>query len=146
MEEVYPPKIGEFAYVTDGACTSEEILLEELFILNILSWRITPLTINSWLNIYMQIASEGRSAQSRLVKESDAAASALRGYTFVIPQYSSLEFVVCGQLIDLAVLHLEVNMFPYSMIAAATMAHTFGKEVAVRVSGETFCKFIIIKP
>ncbi|XP_053622183.1 G1/S-specific cyclin-E [Plodia interpunctella] len=135
VEEVYPPKIGEFAYVTDGACTTEEILLEELLILKILSWSITPITINSWLNIYMQLASEGRSAKRRLIGESDLGANALRSYTFVFPQYSSLEFVICGQLIDLAVLHVEVNMFPYSVVAAAAMAHSFNKDLAVRVSG-----------
>ncbi|XP_041975567.1 G1/S-specific cyclin-E [Aricia agestis] len=135
VEEVYPPKIGEFAYVTDGACTTEEILLEELLILKILSWNITPITINSWLNIYMQLASEGRSAKRRLLGESDIGANALRGYTFVFPQYSSLEFVMCGQLVDLAVLHVDVNQFSYSTVAAAAIAHTFGKELALRVSG-----------
>lgn len=135
VEEVYPPKIGEFAYVTDGACTTDEILLEELLILKILSWSITPITINSWLNVYMQLASEGRSAKRRLIGESDVGANALRGYTFVFPQYSSLEFVICGQLIDLAVLHVDVNMYPYSAVAAAAMAHAFSKEVGTRVSG-----------
>lgn len=137
VEEVYPPKISEFAYVTDGACTAEDILLEELLILKILSWSITPITINSWLNIYMQLASEGRSAKRRLLGESDVGANALRGYTFVFPQYSSLEFVVCGQLVDLAVLHVDVNKFPYSAVAAAAIAHTFSEDLALRVSGES---------
>ncbi|XP_049873706.1 G1/S-specific cyclin-E [Pectinophora gossypiella] len=135
VEEVYPPKIGEFAYVTDGACTTEEILLEELLILKILSWNITPITINSWLNVYMQLASEGKSAKRRLLGESEPGVNALRGYTFIFPQYSSLEFVVCGQLIDLAVLHVDVNMYSYSAVAAAAMAHAFTKELALRVSG-----------
>ncbi|XP_045775969.1 G1/S-specific cyclin-E isoform X1 [Maniola jurtina] len=135
VEEVYPPKIGEFAYVTDGACSTEEILLEELLILKILSWSITPITINSWLNIYMQLASEGRSAKRRLLGESDVGINALRGYTFVFPQYSSLEFAVCGQLVDLAVLHVDVNKFAYSAVAAAAIAHAFNKELALRVSG-----------
>jgi G1/S-specific cyclin-E1 len=122
--------------VTDGACTAEEILEQELLILKILSWSLTPITINGWLNIYMQLASEGRSAKRRLVGESDVGANALRGYTFVFPQYSSLDFVVCGQLIDLAVLHVDVNRFSYSVVAAAAIAHTFSKELAIRVSGE----------
>ncbi|XP_013149557.1 PREDICTED: G1/S-specific cyclin-E isoform X2 [Papilio polytes] len=135
VEEVYPPKVSEFAYVTDGACTTEEILLEELLILKVLSWSITPLTINAWLNVYMQVSSEARGAKRRLIGESDVAANALRGYTFVFPQYSSLEFVVCGQLVDLAVLHVDVNRFAYSTVAAAAMAHAFNKELAMRVSG-----------
>lgn len=143
VEEVYPPKIGEFAYVTDGACTAEEILLEELLILKILSWSITPITMNSWLNVYMQLASEGRSAKRRLLGESDVGANALRGYTFVFPQYSSLEFVICGQLIDLAVLHVDVNLFPYSAVAAAAIAHAFNKELGIRVSGRSHCSLYV---
>uniref|UniRef100_A0A182W6W7 Uncharacterized protein n=1 Tax=Anopheles minimus TaxID=112268 RepID=A0A182W6W7_9DIPT len=55
VEEIYPPKIGEFAYVTDGACTEEDILREELLVLAALEWRINPVTVMGWLGLYMQI-------------------------------------------------------------------------------------------
>ena len=32
FQEIYPPKVKEFAYVTDGACTVEDILCQELII------------------------------------------------------------------------------------------------------------------
>lgn len=35
IEEIYPPKIHEFAYVTDTACTDDEILGQELIILKV---------------------------------------------------------------------------------------------------------------
>ena len=35
LQEIYPPKISEFAYVTDGACTENEILHEELLMLKV---------------------------------------------------------------------------------------------------------------
>lgn len=35
LEEIYPPKLSEFSYVTDGACTDDEILLEELVMLKV---------------------------------------------------------------------------------------------------------------
>lgn len=35
LEEVYPPKLNEFSYVCDGACTNGEILACELLILNV---------------------------------------------------------------------------------------------------------------
>lgn len=35
LEEVYPPKVSEFSYVCDGACTNNEILTCELLILNV---------------------------------------------------------------------------------------------------------------
>ncbi|XP_050072276.1 G1/S-specific cyclin-E, partial [Anopheles maculipalpis] len=55
VEEIYPPKIGEFAYVTDGACTDEDILREELLVLSTLDWKINPVTVMGWLGLYMQI-------------------------------------------------------------------------------------------
>lgn len=35
LEEIYPPKLSEFSYVTDGACTDDEILIEELLMLKV---------------------------------------------------------------------------------------------------------------
>lgn len=35
MEEIYPPKVSEYAYVTDGACTESEIHAMELSILKV---------------------------------------------------------------------------------------------------------------
>ena len=35
LQEIYPPKLTEFAYVTDGACTEDEILDQELLILKV---------------------------------------------------------------------------------------------------------------
>lgn len=35
MEEIYPPKISEFAYVTDGACDEAQIQMQELGILQV---------------------------------------------------------------------------------------------------------------
>ena len=35
LQEIYPPKLSEFAYVTDGACTENEILDEELLMLKV---------------------------------------------------------------------------------------------------------------
>lgn len=35
LEEIYPPKLTEFSYVCDGACTEDEILSCEVLILNV---------------------------------------------------------------------------------------------------------------
>uniref|UniRef100_A0A8D0SW64 G1/S-specific cyclin-E1 n=1 Tax=Sus scrofa TaxID=9823 RepID=A0A8D0SW64_PIG len=55
LEEIYPPKLHQFAYVTDGACSGDEILTMELIIMKALKWHLSPLTIVSWLNVYMQV-------------------------------------------------------------------------------------------
>uniref|UniRef100_A0A5F5PSG3 G1/S-specific cyclin-E1 n=1 Tax=Equus caballus TaxID=9796 RepID=A0A5F5PSG3_HORSE len=36
LEEIYPPKLHQFAYVTDGACSGAEILTMELIIMKLL--------------------------------------------------------------------------------------------------------------
>lgn len=56
-EEIRPPTVNEFAELTDGACKPEEIIDHEVVILSAINWDITPMTPNSWLNIYMQILS-----------------------------------------------------------------------------------------
>lgn len=137
---MYPPKIGEFAYVTDGACTTEDILSEEIDILSILKWQTTPTTINRWLNAYMQLISINDPKQLSS-PACVAVPNEVKQYTFIFPQYSSLEYVICGQLVDLAALHVGVNAFPYSLVAAAAVAHIFDKDIAVRVSSKNIVVF-----
>lgn len=35
FQEIYPPKLHQFAYVTDGACTEDEIVSMELIIMKV---------------------------------------------------------------------------------------------------------------
>jgi cyclin E len=58
IEEIYPPKLHDFAYVTDGACSEEEILSIEVSILKGLGWGLSPMTPNSWVKLYMQVGPE----------------------------------------------------------------------------------------
>ena len=55
MQEIYPPKLPDFAYVTDGACNEEAILRMELIVLSTLNWAMAPTTAVTWLMTYMQI-------------------------------------------------------------------------------------------
>ncbi|KAF7399049.1 G1/S-specific cyclin-E1-like [Vespula maculifrons] len=118
VEEIYPPKIAEFAYVTDGACTEEEILGKELIILKGLGWNLSPMTAPGWLNIYMQIESGDWSKPN----------------VFIYPQYSGLQYSQAAQLLDLATLDEGSLKFPYSHIAAGAIYHTQGRERALRAS------------
>lgn len=122
VEEIYPPKIADFAYVTDGACTEDEILGKELKILKGLGWNLSPITAPGWLNVYMQIESGDLS----------------RPNTFIYPQYGGLQFSQAAQLLDLATLDEGCLKFSYSYIAAAAIYHTQGRECALRVSRLTW--------
>lgn len=67
IEEIYPPKVSDFAYVTDGACTEKEILHKELVILKSLKWNLNSMTANSWLTIYMQLYTIYEKERNKLI-------------------------------------------------------------------------------
>lgn len=37
-KEIYAPKLQEFAYVTDGACSEDDIIKMELIVLKVMQW------------------------------------------------------------------------------------------------------------
>ncbi|CAO1351384.1 unnamed protein product [Diamesa hyperborea] len=137
VEEIYPPKLNEFAYVTDGACTEEDILQQEVLVLQALNWSITPVTIMGWVSIYMQLNETTGQTQSAGI---DAKAllllnSSKWSQSFIYPQFSGLDYSRTAQLIDLSSLDIGLANFPYSIIAAAAISHIIDKNAALRVSG-----------
>lgn len=124
MEEIYPPKLSEFAYVTDGACTENEILGEELLMLKGLNWSLSPITVNSWLNIYLQLSCLG----SKCSKTSN----------FNIPNYSQQQFVQVTQLLDLCILDVGSLQFSYSILAASAVCHMLPGLNVEQVTGHTW--------
>lgn len=142
VEEIYPPKLSEFAYVTDGACSEEDILKQELVILSALKWQTSPVTIIGWLGIYMQLNVSNRASKnadaatlrSASKKTTDINASQTNDLKspgvndgFVFPQFSGMEYAQIAQLIDLCTLDVAIANFSYSVIAAAAISHTFSK-------------------
>lgn len=127
VEEIYPPKIGEFAYVTDGACEEEDIIHQEQILLSTLGWKTSPVTIIGWLSVYMQLYVSNRTPKtlSRNVKPNETAAT--DDDAFLYPQFSGFEFVRATQLLDLCTLDVELASFSYSVLAASAIAHTLNK-------------------
>ncbi|XP_017097006.2 G1/S-specific cyclin-E isoform X1 [Drosophila bipectinata] len=136
VEEIYPPKIGEFAYVTDGACTERDILNHEKVLLQALDWEISPITITGWLGVYMQLNANNRTPASfaQMSRQKAAEASAADD-AFIYPQFSGFEFVQTSQLLDLCTLDVGMANYSYSVLAAAAISHTFNREIAQRCSG-----------
>eukprot|EP00731_Ephydatia_muelleri_P031178 Em0022g692a len=56
LEEIYPPDIGEFAYITDDTYTKREIVKMEQKILGALSFNIITPTVHTFLERYLKIA------------------------------------------------------------------------------------------
>jgi len=120
IEEIYPPKLQEFAYVTDGACTEDEILSMELVVLKGLNWGLSPMTPNSWMRMFMQISTGDMTPYSD---------------SFILPAYSGLPFSKSMQLLDLCVLDLGSLEFTYSVLATSALYHTENEALALHVSG-----------
>ncbi|XP_045388375.1 G1/S-specific cyclin-E1 isoform X1 [Lemur catta] len=121
LEEIYPPKLHQFAYVTDGACSGDEILTMELMIMKALKWRLSPLTIVSWLNVYMQVA-----------YLNDV-------YEVLLPQYPQQIFIQIAELLDLCVLDIDCLEFSYGVLAASALYHFSSSELMQKVSGYQWC-------
>ncbi|XP_064885326.1 G1/S-specific cyclin-E1 isoform X2 [Columba livia] len=122
LEEIYPPKLHQFAYVTDGACTEDEILSMELIIMKALNWNLNPLTVVSWLNIYMQVA---------YLNEL---------YEVLLPQYPQQIFVQIAELLDLCVLDIGCLEYTYGVLAASALYHFSSSELIQKVSGQSSSK------
>ncbi|XP_026834330.1 G1/S-specific cyclin-E isoform X2 [Drosophila erecta] len=133
VEEIYPPKIGEFAYVTDGACTERDILNHEKILLQALDWDISPITINGWLGVYMQLNVSNRTPAS--FSQIGRQKSAEADNAFIYPQFSGFEFAQTSRLLDLCTLDVGMANYSYSVLAAAAISHTFSRETALRCSG-----------
>lgn len=136
VEEIYPPKISEFAYITDGACSENDILRQELVILSTLQWNVNPVTISGWLSMYMQINVTSSKLQVHSVEPRTRGrrsmadrinAEVKQAEAFVYPQFSGMEYAKVTQLTDLCSLDVEISNFPYSIIAAAAISHVFDR-------------------
>ncbi|KAG5200620.1 hypothetical protein JEQ12_005154 [Ovis aries] len=121
LEEIYPPKLHQFAYVTDGACSGDEILTMELIIMKALKWHLSPLTIVSWLNVYMQVAYLNDF------------------YEVLLPQYPQQIFIQIAELLDLCVLDVGCLEFSYGVLAASALYHFSSSELMQKVSGYQWC-------
>lgn len=121
VEEMYPPKVAEFAFLTDGACTDKEILDLELVLLKILNWDVNPVTSNGWLNLFLQVG------QQEDIEEPE--------HGFMFSQYSSNAYVQISQVMDLAMLDIGCLGYLYSAIAASAIYHLTDKDIAVSLSG-----------
>jgi len=136
LEEIYPPKLQEFAYVTDGACTEEEILAMELEILKSLNWSLSPMTPNSWMRTFMQILHTNKLPISMPGRRPSENADPGRGFT--VPAYNGLPFTRVMQLMDLVMLDFGCLDYSYSVLATSALYHMEGERVALAVSGLTW--------
>lgn len=151
IEEIYPPRISEFAYVTDKAYSELDILEMELDIMKVLNWNINPITTISWLLIYLQVENDldvsnrsstptsitnnltpshhDRSKKKRRLSSTNSSSKPMEKEilkTSVLSQiHRSPTFVqtfsLAVRLIDLCSLDIEFCQFPKNVLAATAI-------------------------
>lgn len=133
VEEIYPPKLSEFAYVTDGACQTDQILDKELVILKSLNWNLSPVTIHAWLNLFTQLCNTRTNSAT--------SSSSISNHSFVFPNHPIKEYLQSAQLVDLSVLDEGSLRFSYSVLAASSVYLTSFKDQILAASGKIFLEF-----
>lgn len=128
IEEIFPPKLERFAFVCDGACDENDILVNELVILNALNWELSPMTPISWLSLFTQIYSS---------MDKENVENIIYGEQFLMPDYQSKLFVQIAHLIDLCTLSAGSLDYSYSVIAAAAFYHFTNENVVLQCTGKT---------
>ena len=151
IEEIYPPKLSEFSYVTDGACADEDILNKELVVLKALNWDLTPMTVNAWLSVYLQLYAGMQKENAGLSDDDDdrdseadrllscnpchTTAGAADVRDFMLPGYASHFFDQVSQLLDLCILDIVSLSFNYSVLAAAALYHFSSEDKVYQCTG-----------
>ncbi|XP_019959996.1 cyclin-A2 [Paralichthys olivaceus] len=64
FEEIYPPEVAEFVYITDDTYTKKQVLRMEHLVLKVLSFDLAAPTINQFLTQYFQHQSVSKQVES----------------------------------------------------------------------------------
>ncbi|KJE90681.1 cyclin E2 [Capsaspora owczarzaki ATCC 30864] len=112
LEEVRPPVVADFAYVTDSACTALQIVENEMKVLMTLNWELCPITVNAWVAIFLQIAT---------LRQKEDVSDAL-----LLAQASPDAYTKIMTLLDVAILDNPMLEYSPSLVATAGLFVTFG--------------------
>eukprot|EP00038_Savillea_parva_P030556 m.78589 g.78589 ORF g.78589 m.78589 type:complete len:449 (-) comp9227_c0_seq2:196-1542(-) len=107
IQEIFPPRLGKYADVTDGACTEADILAKELDIMQTLDWRLSPITPVSWLEVYLQACT-------------NAAHPELQDFS-MMPRYDMNVFAGVCKLLDFVTLDYSSIKFAPSVLTASAL-------------------------
>lgn len=152
IEEIDPPRLSRFSYITDGACTDDDICLQEIDILQTLGWVMNPVSVYDWLRLYLQ------TTYFYLVKSRSPTASPKTGSSPKIsPGLTQLEvskpyiedvaftpmvFAQMCQLLDLAILDVDALKWQPYELAASILYHFSSQNTAKRASNLNLRKLV----
>lgn len=128
VEEIYPPRVSSFARSTDSAYSTTDITSMEMKILKVLKWLLTPPTLNTWANWYMN-------QWDLYVEHSEYAKNHLLVHSNKIElmqfkqsnQISYAKFREMMQIIDCVVLDIQTLQYKPRALIASVMYMLLGK-------------------
>ena len=138
VEEIYPPKLKDFASHMENYSNNNEDAISqfELFMLKTLNWEISPVTANTWLMTYLQIAAinfEGRPNDEpmstnvvmpiHVYKNTNGSLGKMSGASESQRKFFLDNYMKCVTLLDLCMFDMESMRFSYSVLAASTLYH-----------------------
>jgi len=136
VEEIYPPKLKELASHMENYSNNNEDAISqfELFMLKSLNWQISPVTANTWLMTYLQIASINGAATgqcseqltTQMVMPLNVYKNSNANKMNVAPaqqQFYLRNYMKSVTLLDLCMFDMESLKFGYSILAASAMYH-----------------------
>ena len=155
VEEIYPPKLKEFAaHLENYASDNEDAIQQfELGVLKTLGWEISPVTANTWLMTYLQIAAinyydylgrfYGRESEAKramnshmvmplhLYKNSNAELKDYLRAEGAKPSVEQQQFYLRNYmksvtLLDLVMFDMDSLRFGYSVLAASALYLSLG--------------------
>ena len=141
VEEIYPPKLKDFAsHMENYSSNNEDAISQfELFMLKTLSWEISPVTANTWLMTYLQIAAinfeknedddDDTPLNTNMVmplhvyKNTNGNLGKMEGASERQREFFLSNYMKCITLLDLCMFDMESMRFNYSILAASTLYH-----------------------
>lgn len=172
IEEIDPPRLARFSYITDGACTDEDIQMQEMDLLQTLNWIMNPVTVYDWLRLYLQTTyhylvkqkSKNGNASPRVtrasakMKNGKSGKDAGKKEETVLPTslskmevsnayiedvgFNEMVFVQMCQLLDLSILDVNSLKWQPWELAASILYHFSSQNTAKRASNVTMSKLV----
>lgn len=172
IEEIDPPRLARFSYITDGACTDEDIQMQEMDLLQTLNWIMNPVTVYDWLRLYLQTTyhylvkqkSKNGNASPRVtrasakMKNGKSGKDAGKKEEAVLPTslskmevsgayiedvgFNEMVFVQMCQLLDLSILDVNSLKWQPWELAASILYHFSSQNTAKRASNVTMSKLV----
>ncbi|CAJ0578271.1 unnamed protein product, partial [Mesorhabditis spiculigera] len=112
-EEIYPPKLEDFIYYTDNACTCHEVREMELYVLEKLNWILSPITSIHWLAFFMQLLGKKELPPPNSGPSPDIPC--------VVPNLMIGDFMHMAKILDLCLADIRTLEYTYREMAAAVL-------------------------